>query len=161
MSSLLRRGLHGTSVLGVVCACLAGVIYFELTWPDVGPSIAAATTPAPSRRPASTGRTFAVPPMTEYSEVVERPLFYPTRRSSLPQTVEERSTTNLTLIGTVMSGTTRHALVRHKQGSRVERVIEGQDIDGWTVESIQGDRVVLSHDDRRLSLKASAREAKQ
>jgi hypothetical protein len=99
--------------------------------------------------------------MSEYSEVVERPLFYPTRRALPPLPTEENGSTNLTLIGTVMSGASRHALIRHKQGSRVERVIEGQDIGGWTVESIQGDRVLLRQRDTRLSLKVSARAAKQ
>jgi len=161
MTRLSRSGRYGTPVLGAVCAGLAAVIYFELTGPDLGPSLtAAARTPPPSGKPVSTARTFTVPPMSEYSEVVERPLFDPTRRSSSPSTAEESSTTNLTLIGTVLSGTSRHALIRHMQGSRVERVIEGQNIDGWTVESIEGDRVVLSHDDRRLSLKASARPTK-
>jgi hypothetical protein len=99
--------------------------------------------------------------MSQYSEVVERPLFYPTRRSLPPIAAEENGSTNLTLIGTVMSGDSRRALIRHKQGSRVERVLEGQDIDGWTVESIQGDRVLLRQRDTRLSLKVSARATKQ
>jgi hypothetical protein len=163
MTSFWKRPLNGTSVLGVVCAFLVGVIYLEFTRPDGRPSLTAtANTPPPSERLSAADRAFVAPPISEYSEVVDRPLFYPTRRSSPVSPVETKGkSTNLTLIGTVVSGTSRHALVRRNPKARVERVSEGQDIDGWTVESIQSDGVVLSQAGARLNLKATAQATKR
>lgn len=138
-----------------LCLALGGVIYVELDQPPIDASATAA--PAPRSEATGTSRDnpgFAMPPLRGYAEVVERPLFSETRRPSVEAAPVDPRSSAFNLVGIVISAQQRHALIEHGQPPRLEHATEGQEIDGWTVESIQRDRVVLQRGDLRLEVKA-------
>jgi len=128
------------ALLAALCLVLVGVVTAEwLGWQDraVPPAPPPANAPAPSAT-----LNFIMPALATYSEVLSRPLFSPNRRPS-----EEAPTatvsTSMTLIAILISPRGPHALVRHGTPPQLDRVVEGQTIDGWTAEAIKFDRVIL------------------
>ena len=139
-----------------LCLGFAGVIYVELDQPSID-SIAKAA-PAPPRdtvAAASDAPGFTMPPVRAYTEVLERPLFSETRRPSVdsPTAPVDPRSSAFNLVGTIISAHERRALIEHGQPPHLERLSEGQDIDGWSVESIRSDRVILTRADARLEVK--------
>ena len=96
-------------------------------------------------------------PLDDFSEIAQRPLFIPSRRPLPPNTEPPRpgprtaERHRFTLKGVVIVGDERMAvLVNQRRRSRtVLRVVEGQQIDGWLVEAIMPDRVVLRQGETR------------
>lgn len=156
--SALRPSRHQLVpfVLLLLCLGLAGLIYIELDQPSID-SIATAAI-APSREPAAAARDapgFSMPPVRAYTEILERPLFSETRRPAVdnPAAPVDPRSTAFNLVGTIITAHERRALIEHGQPPHLERVSEGQDIEGWAVESIRSDRVVLTRADARLEVK--------
>jgi hypothetical protein len=144
------------ALLLATCLGLAGVIYVELDQPSIDSMAKAA--PAPPRETvaaAGDAPGFTMPPVRAYTEVVERPLFSETRRPSVdsPTAPVDPRSSAFTLVGTIISAHERRALIEHGQPPHLERLIEGQDIDGWSVETIGTDRVILTRADARLEVK--------
>lgn len=105
--------------------------------PQAMPSAAAL---APSAAPPR----FTMPPLARYREVTERPLFVRSRRpdgAESGHTAEPAS--ELSLVGIVISPTGRQALLQFGNPSKLVQVKEGQTIDGWTVESIRPNLVLV------------------
>jgi len=143
-------------LLAAACAALVGGIYIELDSPDIEPPAKAAMAAArePEQRPIQ-DPSFSMPPLRNFSGVLSRPLFSETRRPPLqPAVAADARAATFTLVGTILSAQERHALVEHGQPARLERISEGQDIDGWTVEQILPDRVVFGRADARIEIKA-------
>jgi hypothetical protein len=143
-------------LLAAGCAVLVGLVYVELDAPDIEPPAKAAVAAAqePEKRPVS-DPSFSMPPLRSFAGVLSRPLFSETRRPPLqPVAGADTRAATFTLVGTILSAQERHALVEHGQPPRLERISEGQDIDGWTVEQILADRVVFSRADARIEVKA-------
>ena len=139
-----------------LCFGLGGVIYVEAQAPSSVTARAAA--PGPTLHVPQNGEpanpAFTSPPLESFAEVVSRPLFVPTRRMTPPPTsATSPSPSGFALVGVVLSNGAAHALIEHGQPERMERLVEGEDIDGWSVESIRLDRVVL----RRAELRADLR----
>ena len=150
-----RRRRRAPLLLLLICCALIGLIYVEAERPDVEPPANAAMAPprALEARAASVP-SFSLPPLGDYAEVVERPLFSPTRRRppAAAGTADLRSSP-FTLVGVVLSAKGKHALIEHAQPRRLDRVVEGQDLDGWTVEEIRLDRVMFRRGDTRIEVK--------
>jgi hypothetical protein len=145
------RGRRFQAGLAACCATLAGVIYLELERPPLDPGASA----APVARDAPSGRTggavtkaatpsFALPPLSDFAEVTARPLFQDGRRP-LPPTARNTAAPlpSVVVVGIVSSGAQRHALVEHGRPARIDRVVEGQALDGWTVEEIRQDGLIM------------------
>lgn len=142
-------------LLLALCFGLAGVIYVEATEPPL--PLPADTAPRATATPdvAGAGRpSFSLPPLNAYAEVAARPLFTETRRPAPGALAGDPASANFTLVGIIISGSDRHALMAHGQPPRTERIVEGQSVDGWTVESILSDRIVLRRVDTRIEVKA-------
>lgn len=58
-----------------------------------------------------------------------------------------------TLAGTIVSPTVRRALIARGASGDLERVAEGEKIEGWEFEKIRADGVVLRHNTERVELK--------
>jgi hypothetical protein len=136
------RALAPMASLATLCLVLAGVVSTEwLDWQDR----AIPPVPAPANAPAPSSMVnFTVPALTTYSEVLSRPLFSPNRRPS-EEAPSAPVSTSMTLIAILISPRGPHALVRHGTPPQLDRVVEGQTIDGWTAEAIKFDRVILRH----------------
>lgn len=150
-----RRPGRTPLLLAAGCVALVGIVYVELDTPDIEPpaKAAVATAPEPQKPPAQ-NPSFSMPPLRNFAGVLSRPLFSETRRPPR-QTVgaADMRDANFNLVGTILSAQERHALVEHGQPPRLERVSEGQDVDGWTVEQILPDRVIFGRGDTRVEIK--------
>jgi hypothetical protein len=128
-------------ILIVICLALCGVIAGEcLRWQDdatpLPPAAAGPTAPALPLK-------FAMPALPTYAEVLSRPLFSSTRRPAEDAPVAVAPTTPMTLIAILISHRGPHALVRHGNPPQLDRVVEGETIEGWTAEAIKVDRVIF------------------
>jgi hypothetical protein len=139
--------------LALLCALLAVVLVVELTT-EVGVGDVAEIPPA-KPRPREPGQEvetqpgFVMPPQDTYAEVSERPLFFRSRRPLPPEleskeeTLAETSRAAFILSGVILTGTQRLALLQTQSSPKIARVEEGQEYEGWTVEAIHPNRVVM------------------
>ena len=145
----------------VSCAALVmvGIIVLEVRAEpviDVEPSKPAAveaqlTQSPPARR--------AIPEKTKFSEIVERPLFWSSRRPPYEQAPETPSAgLDYSLFGVVISSDAPVALLKPEAGGDPIRVQVGEAISGWTVARIESDRVLMRQDgvERELNLNFAA-----
>jgi hypothetical protein len=124
--------------------------------------------PAPPSHSAAAPRqetapsAFTMPPLASLREVVDRPLFSESRRPSPPEVPKEppAKLPSLTLVGIFLSVDRRQALIERGQPPRVEWVSERQKLDGWTVEAIGPDRIVLVRTDARHEIVVKDRPGK-
>ena len=87
----------------------------------------------------------SLPPYSEFAVTSERPLFSPSRR---PPTAEQHGTSALEeryrLLGLVITGNAKRALIGEIAGGRRLEVGEGDTIEGWAVKRIERDAVVFA-----------------
>lgn len=151
------RGL--VLVLTALCVLLALVI-----WRETGASDTASVPPAPLAQavlpaaaaglPAAQSAP-ALPPISAYAEVTERPLFSPSRQPAPPEAAQEDlgNSSAFTLLGIVISEGERMALIEHGKPGVVARLKEGQAVEGWRLQAIEADRVILEHGGTQQPLK--------
>jgi type II secretory pathway component PulC len=104
--------------------------------------------------------SFSIAPLDEYQEIVERPLFYETRRPPSPEVPEvavqeepqEEQPLALTLIGVMVTSDAKVALVQNDDTNKVERLKLGDEIGGWEVQFIDSDNVVINKSDETKEL---------
>ncbi|MFQ6006974.1 MAG: type II secretion system protein GspM [Woeseia sp.] len=99
---------------------------------------------------------FTMPPRGAFAEIVERPLFSPTRRPPPPPDAtkdaaarREIKTGQFSLTGVIISAEGRYALVEDLAGTETYRVLEGETMRDWRVEQILPDSIVLVQRDVR------------
>lgn len=151
-------GFLGTALLAVLCSGFAAIVFFELEPPlaDPGARAAARAQQKPAVAAAIEPR-FTMPPLRDFGEVLARPVFSETRRPPAPEAAASGATAPFALVGVVLSAKDRHALLEHGLPPHIDRVAEGQEVDGWTLEAVQLDRVVLRRGDNRVEVKAKDR----
>jgi hypothetical protein len=100
----------------------------------------------------------ALKPLASYAETVARPLFSPIRRAPAPATAAAAlgEVSGFVITGVIVNERERHAFIQRGRPGATLRVVEGQQIDGWTVRSIMRDRILLQHGatEHELRLKA-------
>ena len=142
--STVRQRYTGPLALA---AGLAGILAFELVAgplfvpeePQAAPTVGVISDTA-SVVPAEK------PEISNFEEVVSRPLFTQTRRP-IPRTSESAApiseSLNFDLLGVVISPVGRTALLRPKPSGELLRVVEGQTVEGWEVRAIKPTEIVL------------------
>ena len=85
----------------------------------------------------------SLPPFAAFAETSARPLFSPTRRPA-PGAAALGIDGRYRLLGLVIAGSARHALVAPVAGGPARELGEGDAVDGWTVTRIERDRVTLA-----------------
>jgi len=159
--SLLMTRQGVTYALGALCAVLCVVIAYELAAPH-GPTVASVAPPlrAPTPPPAAIK---TLPAMDTFAEVTERPLFSPTRKPAPLEAVPDAggNVNGFFLTSIVVDGGQREALIQHGHPPALSRLIEGQSVEGWTVQSIEADRVVLQRAGTAQELKLKDRPPTQ
>lgn len=156
----------GTAFWLMASLGLAGVITLQVkekSW-IATPVIAATAEPVQERDRVDDGAMASLPDVDWLERIVERPLFSASRRPFSP--AEEKPTAKpepevkklaLTLTGILLAGESRVALLTHpKEG--LLRLRQGQKVDGWRVDQINGDMVRLKrgHEVTLLSLRKGA-----
>lgn len=150
-----RNRTRAPVYLLVLCVGLASMVYWQVENPPSYAIIAATDGPAGSKPSSALPAKFTFPPLAEFSEIVARPLFSPSRRP--PKEIEDSDSdtfvalpsqpSRFILAGVVISAEGRMVLLRRMNSTDLIRALMGQEIDGWYVESIEQDRVTLRRGD--------------
>lgn len=149
---LLRR-LGPTWLLGLCNLGLALVLAYELLAPS---AVSPRALPAPNAAAADAEPappSFAMPPIRQYREVLDRPLFNSSRRPSLAAEDGARPVTSLSLVGIVIAPGSRLALLEFGSPPKLVRVGIGQAVAGWTVSQIGPEDVLVRQGDTIVRVK--------
>jgi hypothetical protein len=158
MIRALRQVLRLPVLLALACAGLAGIIATEVTETTVLPAPSdgvSATTPGAELEPPGAQRAYAPRPLDSYVGIGERPLFSPSRRPSPPAAVGgsgKGGHDTLMLAGVILTTSKRLAMLETKQKGGAVVVREGQIVEGWSVDAISADRVVISQNGESVEL---------
>jgi hypothetical protein len=134
--------MHGRT-LALAAANLVVAAIAVWPWlPDRAQSARISAAPSVAARPMLA----SLPPLAAFTATSERPLFSPSRRP--PAAAAPRGTSALDgryrLLGLVIAGTARRALVAEIAGGRKFEIGEGEAIEGWVVKRIDRDAVLLA-----------------
>lgn len=110
-------------------------------WPFVPSRAPAEPAPAAPIEDA-TPRLARLPPFADFAATSARPLFSATRRPD-PAAAMLGIDGRYRLMGLVIAGAARHALIAPVAGGRALELGEGEAVEGWTLARIERDRVVL------------------
>jgi general secretion pathway protein N len=142
--------------LSLISLALIGVLVLQWRdWPSNAPaplpSAADADSPPAAEMPPADNLLPPLPPKEDYASVVERPLFLPDRRPPPDEPEEEEipepeqltdlSGTDLTAV--VITPDIVSAWVRSPRERESIRLRIGDEFEGWTVQTIEPDRLVL------------------
>lgn len=154
-----RRRNYPNPGLFILCVILGAVVYFELNQErPVQDTGRASATARPNGIVLQPETGFSMPPRDSYSEIVARPLFSPSRRPAVAPAEEPQATetavapSRFVLIGVMIAVDDRFALLRRRVPPDTAWVSVGQVIDGWLVEAIEPNRVVLRNGSLREEL---------
>jgi hypothetical protein len=139
-----RRGSRSLLLLAL-CAALGAILYEEIERPLRSEIVVSGGAPA-SLAPLPAEPQFTMPPESSFAAVLERPVFSPTRRPMQAGDAKASSTAtsvDFTLIGVVITGGERYAIVKPSNGDAFQRLNEGDELAGWSAVSIRSDRVLL------------------
>jgi general secretion pathway protein N len=146
MIALLRRRPF-IAGLAVVAAALAVLLAFEIGDASRSRIPTGASKPAAPAPAKLLPGTVAVAPDQAYPETVARPLFIPTRRPAPPQAVVTAPTFvrgQFQLLGVIIAGNSKTAMLREKASGKIHRVEQGRDLNGIKISSIERDTVTLA-----------------
>lgn len=142
-------------VLAAAYLSLGWLIYQQLiSDPDTGALAGGEPGPVPVREVLPPQPEFTMVAIEDFEGVLARPLFSPSRRpppEEQPELPVTRQEFDYTLKGVLIDIDARIALLDHKGGGGIVRQAEGTEIDGWLVEEVEADYVVVVRgDDERL-----------
>ena len=157
---ILRRDTAGTvaglALRSVAVLVAASAVAFVLTTPTtelrIYAPVAGRAIPAEANGSAAAETAKAE---TNYSDIAAHPLFYPTRTPWVPPAppaeapVETAPSplTNYMLVGVIVSGTDRSALIRSSGDGKTIMLGEGQELEGWTLREITRERLYFASGD--------------
>ena len=148
---IARRGsgwLASTLLLGV-CLALAAFVYVQVLAEAPGPAPSGGgETPPLAALPARP--SYAMAPVEDFSEILERPLFSPTRRppaQGVAATAAPEPELQVTLVGVIISSEEQIAIVRLKDAGRFARLNVGDSFQGWILDSIEPSRITFRRGD--------------
>jgi hypothetical protein len=89
-------------------------------------------------------------PLSQYQEIVARPLFYTDRQMPRPLEQPQASSNpptvappNVQLLGIVITENGRQALIRELPSGQTSRAQAGATVQGWTIDRIEAEHIVL------------------
>ena len=140
-----------------LCLFLGIFVYLQASNDRAGPMTAAIE---PAKIPAlPAAQAFQMPPIEDFGETLDRPLFSKIRRPPPPapdapaDKPEKKQTVKVRLAGVVISPEERVALVQEPRAREITRLKVGQEIEGWVLEAILADRIVLRFGELREEVK--------
>lgn len=140
-----------------LCILFSGILLYEITRNyGAGTDGTAATEEASAQKPDSTDDN-PVASLDDYAAIIERPLFSEDRRPYEPEVAEAApdrpagpvntpvtKREEYSLSAVIISGDKRIALIETRNGKKIHRLREGEDLDGWTLTEVQPARVSLN-----------------
>ncbi len=163
MRSLTAFNLFAT----LTCGALGAWVYSQTQEP--APALPNAVELVALVEPASEPAAkpvFRMRPKGGFNQLVVRPPFSPSRRpprakpAAPPPVVQKKAPVapkpvtepQATLVGIVISPDKTIAMVRKPGSSELQRLAKGERLDGWLVEGVLPDRLLLSQGDKLLEL---------
>lgn len=112
---------------------------------------------------ASPSPTLSLPPPDTFTEMVERPLFNPSRRpherdggngmgTGSALAAASRDDIRLVLTAVIIHGEDRLALLRNREAGEILSVRAGERVGSWSLAEVHADRVVLEKQGSRVTL---------
>lgn len=156
--SIRRSGRLTPLILLALCLVLGYRLVggeHELATPDTALPVGDGPRQAVS---ATAAAPYAMPPLSAFSETIRRPLFSTTRRYQNPDPAllagapVQAGSGEIVLVGIIIAGEDRIALVRRRNDSTLLRVVTGQEITGWSVEEILPTSAILRRGNVRETL---------
>lgn len=146
-----------TVLLVAACAGLGWTVYRGFSAPPEVPTEApddAAPAAGDDVAPLPEAAAFEMPPLDDFSVIAERPLFSPTRRPAEGDapTAAPRQMLDLTLIGVVLTGEERIAIVTPAGQGKAVRLGVGDSIRGWTLVELEPERATFERDGEEETL---------
>jgi hypothetical protein len=141
----------------------AYAVFLVWTMPPMElPSAALAPRPARSAESAAANAAAVALDHThdQYNDTAARPLFYPSRQPWAPLppppppvvSTAPPPLTDYAVIGVIVSGDTRSALIRPPGANKTITLGEGQELQGWKLEEITRDRLRFAAGDARYDM---------
>jgi hypothetical protein len=92
------------------------------------------------------------PRNVDYPAIGAHPLFYPSRApwtpppppAAAPVVAAPSTLTSYDLVGVVVSGSMRSAMIKAAQANKTVTLSEGQELEGWTLKSITRERLYFT-----------------
>lgn len=147
-------------LLFFLCLFLGIFLYLQASSDRSGPTTIGIAAVKPAKIPAlPAAETFSMPPIEDFGETLDRPLFSKIRRPPAPapdapaQEPEKKQKVKVRLAGVIISPEERVALVQEPRAREITRLRVGQEIEGWVLESILADRIVLRFGEVREEVK--------
>ena len=148
-----------TLLLGVCCALCVFLTAFLAQPSNVSPLRDDRSLPSTAAVSLEATKRFKARPISAYGSYLHRPLFARSRRpeQSVPTQVESRSIKHdaeaaYTLLGVMLTGRTRLALIRTHKLPVANWLSEGTEIGAWKITSISNNAVTLSSGDKTREL---------
>ncbi len=157
MIRLLRRLTSPPGLLALASIGLGVIVALQLGSPPKVPAPAAHVEAAAPDDATASGEAqpFEPRPLESYAGIEARPLFMPSRRPPPPGANAAGNGSGhdaLMLAGVILTTNKRMAMIETKRTSGVVVVREGQVVEGWSVDEIGPDRVVISQNDEVYEL---------
>lgn len=130
---------------------LALVVAVELVLPaQPGTANAAARADDSKALPEFGNTRIPAPPIGQFVDMLERPLFMPDRRMPKPEVKKAAppppTPLQLKLEGIAIAGSSRVALLRNLNGNSLMQLAEGEAHDGWTLDTLTSTSAQFSRD---------------
>lgn len=146
------------------CAALGTGAWQEIRQPPLPlPEAIAVNAPAEPAAVVASAPAFRIAPVGTFGQVITRPAFSSSRRPPRPKPPEPVAVQKpapvvlvpvaepqVTLVGIVIGGGKSIAMVRKAGAEELLRLGKGEELDGWQVEGVLPDRLVLSHGGKLL-----------
>ena len=148
-------------LLCLLCAGLSYHLYHEMSRaPDQVPRIAGDAGQAmPVATPKQSLQLPPMPPRQQFSQLIARPPFAATRRPLQPRRVVVEAKPQaipkpkILLVGTFVNSESGVAVVQKAGVEKQIRLSKGETIDGWKLEKILPDRILLKSKDEAFEVK--------
>jgi len=148
---------RSTRLLAGTSAGLAAVIAVQLSVPASPSDMKLSNAATEDSVPASAMPAYVPRAFENFSEVLDRPLFFADRKLPPPAAIElaaaaPREPLRLELEGIALSGASRVALLRDQKTNSLVQVEQGMTHSGWMLEDLSSDRAVFRRNDELTEL---------
>ena len=147
-------------LLCLICGALGYVLYQEMSRePDQVPRLTAKSGETASGGTQSQTRLQPMPPRQQFSQLISRPPFSATRRPPQPRRTvvvakpQPIARPRILLVGTFVNSASGVAVIQKAGVEKQIRLSLGETIDGWTLEQILPDRILLKSKDESFEVK--------
>ena len=149
---IARRGsswLAATVLLGV-CVALGAFVFDQVRKAPPGPPTSAGGGETPPLAALPAQPSYSLAPMADFSAILERPLFSPTRRppaEGVAAVAPSEPELKVTLVGVIISSDEQIAIVKLNDAASFARLSVGDSFQGWVLDSIEPSRVTFRRGD--------------